>query len=314
LTFEFHRFRFHFRAGGALYFAPYRTGNMVRGAFGAAFKRLSCTPECSDARTCERRAECAYARIFEPGAAHDGSPSGLADWPRPFVFRASHLDGRTVQAGEDFHFDVHLFEVKESSLPWFVRAFAEAARCGIGPRRAPAELTGVDALSLDGQAVRRVFDGATISEPEQPLAIDLSAGCPGVTRVQVLFATPTELKNDGQAGESFEFDVLLARIRDRISTLRTLYGAGPLEIDFRAMRELAGAVKLNRSSLRRVEIERRSARTGQTHSIGGFAGAAEYEGDLAGFVPYLRAGEVTGVGRQTVWGKGQIVVRTHLAV
>jgi hypothetical protein len=308
LTFEFHRFRFHFRAGGALYFAPYRTGNVVRGAFGAAFKKLSCTPECTDAKTCERRTECAYARIFEPRAARGGSPSGLADWPRPFVFRASHLDGRTVQAGEDFHFDVHLFEMKEASLPWFVRAFAEAARRGMGPQHAPAELTGVDALSLGGAPARRVFDGVTLSEPEQPLAIDLSAACPGVNRVRVLFATPTELKADGQTGESFAFDVLLARIRDRVSTLRALYGAGPLEIDFRAMRERAAAVRLNHSGLRRVEMERRSAQTGQTHSIGGFTGAAEYEGDLAGFVPYLRAGEVTGVGRHTVWGKGQIVV------
>ncbi len=283
---------------------------MVRGAFGAAFKKLSCTPECRDARVCERRAECAYARIFEPRAARDGSPSGLADWPRPFVFRASHLDGRTVQAGENFHFDVHLFETKESSLSWFVRAFAEAARCGVGPRRAPAELTGVDALSLGGEPVRRVFDGATLSDPELPLAIDLSAGCPGVIRMRVIFATPTELKADGQTGESFAFDVLLARIRDRISTLRALYGVGPLEIDFRAMRERAALVKLKRTALRWVEAGRRSAHTGQTHSIGGVVGDVEYEGDLAEFVPYLRAGELTGVGRQTVWGKGQIVSET----
>jgi hypothetical protein len=226
------------------------------------------------------------------------------------VFRASHLDGRTVQTGETFHFDVHLFEVNGSPLPWFVRAFAEAARRGMGPRRAPAELTCVDALSLDGEARGRVFDGITLSEPERPLTIDLSAGCPGVTRVRVLFATPTELKAGGQACESFAFDVLLARIRDRISTLRALYGAGPLEIDFRAMRERAAAVTLRQSNLKRVETGRTSARTGQTHSIGGFTGEAEYEGDLAEFVPYLQAGELTGVGRQTVWGKGQIVLKT----
>ena len=54
--------------------------------------------------------------------------------------------------------------------------------------------------------------------------------------------------------------------------------------------------------------ERRSTRTGQTHSIGGFVGIAEYEGDLAEFLPYLEAGRWTGVGRQSVWGKGEMKV------
>lgn len=53
-----------------------------------------------------------------------------------------------------------------------------------------------------------------------------------------------------------------------------------------------------------VEIERLSLRTRQSHSLGGFVGEVEFEGGLSRFVPYLRAGEWTGVGRQTVWGKG----------
>ncbi len=56
-------------------------------------------------------------------------------------------------------------------------------------------------------------------------------------------------------------------------------------------------------------MQRRSSRTGQTHSIGGFIGEAEYEGDLREFVPFLRAAKWTGVGRQTVWGKGEIEVK-----
>ena len=59
-------------------------------------------------------------------------------------------------------------------------------------------------------------------------------------------------------------------------------------------------------NVRHVAIERRSSRTGQTHPLGGFIGNAKYHGDLSEFVPYLRAAEWTGVGRQTVWGKGEI--------
>ncbi|MCU1257176.1 MAG: hypothetical protein JWO80_61, partial [Bryobacterales bacterium] len=45
-------------------------------------------------------------------------------------------------------------------------------------------------------------------------------------------------------------------------------------------------------------------------SIGGFLGTAEYEGELAEFLPYLQAAKWTGVGRQSVWGKGEISVES----
>ena len=53
-----------------------------------------------------------------------------------------------------------------------------------------------------------------------------------------------------------------------------------------------------------------SRATGQRHALGGFTGFAEYAGELAEFVPYLEIGRWTGVGRQTVWGKGEIAYET----
>ena len=47
-------------------------------------------------------------------------------------------------------------------------------------------------------------------------------------------------------------------------------------------------MKTVRCELTRVAVERRSSRTGQRHGIGGFIGIAEYEGDLAEFLPYLQ--------------------------
>jgi hypothetical protein len=124
--------------------------------------------------------------------------------------------------------------------------------------------------------------------------------------MRVRFLTPTELKSGQQLAARPEFSILAARIRDRISTLRELYGEGPLAIDFRAFGERAALVRMTRCEVQQREIERRSSRTGQVHPIGGFVGEAEYEGDLAEFVPYLHAARWTGVGRQTVWGKGEI--------
>ena len=123
-------------------------------------------------------------------------------------------------------------------------------------------------------------------------------------RLRVRFLTPTELKGT----DAPEFGPLMARIRDRISTLRALYGPGPLDLDFRAFGERADRVRMTRCELHTVEEQRLSKGTGQRHSLGGFTGFAEYEGAVAEFMPYLEAVRWTGVGRQTVWGKGEIGV------
>lgn len=134
------------------------------------------------------------------------------------------------------------------------------------------------------------------------VVLELKPVAEAVTRVRVEYLTPTELKG----GKGAEFGVLFARLRDRVSSLRQLYGEGALPIAFREMGERAQAVKTTRCELVEVDRVRTSRATGQRHPIGGFVGVAEYEGELSEFVPYLEAGWWTGVGRQTVWGKGEI--------
>jgi len=41
-------------------------GNTLRGAFGTAFRRLVCIPQCRDARRCPLDGTCPYLIIFEP--------------------------------------------------------------------------------------------------------------------------------------------------------------------------------------------------------------------------------------------------------
>lgn len=237
--------------------------------------------------------------MFEPAALGSG-PSGLADWPRPFVFRAMHLDDRTIQAGETFHFDLNLFDTRPDAVAYLVLAFTQLAREGLGPGRSRVELTGVAQLDQNGNLTLSAFPNIPA-----PLELDLTA-TEQVSRIRVQFLTPTELKSGQQLAAKPEFGILAARIRDRISTLRELYGDGPLDIDFRGFGERAAQVHMTSCDVRQVDVRRRSSRTGQVHPIGGFVGEAEYTGELAEFISYLRAAKWTGAGRQTVWGKGAI--------
>ncbi|HLJ26485.1 MAG TPA: CRISPR system precrRNA processing endoribonuclease RAMP protein Cas6 [Candidatus Angelobacter sp.] len=307
LSFELFAFRLRFRALESLYFPPGKAGNVIRGALGQTFKKFVCRPNCPGARTCEQRYNCAYACLFEPTARIEG-PSGLADWPRPFVIRAAHLDGRRLGAGETFHFDFSIFELRDPALAYFAFSFSQLLREGMGPGRAATELTAIHELDGMRQEHAQIFDGHTLLE-QHTITLSLEAETQPVHRAEVRFLTPTELKGTGQILRTPDFGVLFARSRDRIHTLRQIYGRGPLPLDFTGLGERARLVKLVRSNVQWQNPERRSGRTGQTHSLGGFVGSAEYEGDLAEFLPYLRAASWTGVGRQTTWGKGHIEIR-----
>jgi hypothetical protein len=310
VDFRFYPLRFEFTAKQSLFFPPRMASNILRGALGVIFRSIACVPECrlsGNPRTCEIRHSCPYAKIFEPVA--DGlGPSGLADSPRPFVFRTRHLDGHAIQPGKSFYFDLNVFSLQPETLACFVLSFAALAREGLGPNRGKAELGSVRRLSA-GQFPEQIIYSpagqmtASLVEPVT-LKLDPEPSRPG--RIRIEFLSPTELKHEHKIAERPEFPILFGRIRDRIGTLTALYGGGPLEMDYQALGARAGLVKMTGCAMRREESRRRSSRTGQTHSIGGFLGTADYEGDLSEFLPWLEAARYTGVGRQAVWGKGEI--------
>jgi len=245
-TFDLYPLRFRFATCKLRDFSA----NTLRGAFGSALKKTDAD---------------AYARFFAPKMTAGLGPGGLADPPRPFVFR---MFG-SLEVG------MNLFLTREPAVELFTRVMAELGTL--------SSVAGTEPLRL-------------------PVCVPESQ----VRGLRVRFITPTELKG----AEQPEFGILLARIRDRVSTLRELYGDGPLAIDFKAFGERASRVATTRCELVRVAAGRTSRATGQSHSLGGFTGVAEYEGDLAEFLPYLEIARWTGVGRQTVWGKGEIAYET----
>lgn len=207
-----------------------------------------------------------YDRVFAP--VRQSGASGLRTPPRPFVLRVRHLDGAALK---NFSVGMNAFERDHEAL--------SCAMKELGRETFRAELAGIDGLEM--------------------LRLPL-AGTRPANRVRVHFLSPTELKNADRP----QFGALFSRIRDRISTLRALYGSGPLEIDFESMGSEARDVRMTRCDIQFVEAatDRRPQ--------GGFIGAAEYEGDLTAFLPYLEIAAHTGVGRQTVWGKGEIRIET----
>lgn len=212
-------------------------------------------------------------------------PGGLSEPPRPFVLRAAHLDGKRFSPGASFTFSAHVFEVDGPVVASLKTACAGWADTGLGPRRGRVELLGTE---------------------DEVITIDLQSG-PPASKCTLRFSTPTSLKGN-PSRDDIPFGVLLARLRDRISALCTVYGNGPLDLDFPALAARASHVCTVRRDLHYRSVARRSSRTGAVHGIGGVVGTAEYAGDLTEFLPWLRAAWWTGVGRHTVWGNGVVEV------
>jgi hypothetical protein len=218
--------------------------------------------------------------VFSPCAEGSG-PSGLEDRPRPFVLRAEALDGRRFEPGERFGLDVSVFDPQLAQT--FETAFEGLTR--LGPQRSEVRLIHA-------------------SRPGT-VAIDLAATAQ-VDSLRIQFLTPMELKFEGATLRSPRFDALFTRVRDRVSTLCTIYQGGEPDADYRGLGERSRGIGMTGSRIANVETERRSSRTGQRHGLGGFTGEADYEGPLDEFLPWLKAAEWTGAGRYTVWGNGAL--------
>ncbi len=286
MRFVWRELTFDFTALEPVIFPRLIAGNVLRGALGILSRRVACTADCPGAPECPDRATCLYARFFDPAPAVS-LPSGMVDIPKPFVFRARHLDASRMEAGGEFSFGLHVFTADPDIPAHLKETFASLEEHGLGPTRG-----------------RVILRNMTV----QPRSCTLTPRETAPAKVQVDFLTPTELKSQGRLLDEPDFPALFRRIRDRITTLQTIYGEGPDFTDFRGIGKRAEQIRMTSCQIRTVGTTRTSTRTGQTHELGGFTGSAIYEGDLGEFLPWLEAAQYTGVGRQAVWGKGEIRV------
>lgn len=215
--------------------------------------------------------------LFRP--VRDKGPSGLRHPPRPFVLHASHLNAAVFEPGEPFLVDLAVFTGDPSPFG--------------------AALASLSAFSGGSAALEQFHTDRLVA--------DLSPRASAPPRIRVRFTTPTEIKGV-PASAPPEFAILMARLRDRISALRSFYGAGPPAIDFKRFLDNAREVRSLGGEIVHFGGERRSSRTGQRHPLGGFMGHCDYAGDFRQYLPWLEVAEHACVGRQTVWGHGRLIV------
>lgn len=314
-------YRFTLTAVEPLLLPPYK-GSTLRGGFGHAFKRMVCfQPRVKTCAGCLLRYTCPYSYVFETPVPPDSEVlSQNEDAPLPLVIRAPGERKTSYVAGDTLDFDIVLIGKADQYLPYFLVAFQEVGRGGIGRflelpdgrRRGRCKLTRVEAVDVLSGASHVVYDQAAPAHircralPIDPSSIAAHVASWPSDRLTIDFVTPTRLKYEGRFVEDGPpFHVLLRRLLDRVSSLSYFHCGQRWELDFRGWIERAQAVQLVESQTRWANWERFSSRQQQQVRMGGLVGQVTYEGDLAPYLPLLALGEQIHVGKGTVFGNGQ---------
>ena len=304
-------------------------GNMLRGGFGHAFRRLCCVPQCKDAKTCPMATSCPYKAVFEPSPPPGADRlSKNQDIPRPFVFRAPQTQQTRFEPGQRFEFGLVLVGRAVDFLPYFVLSFRELAAEGQGLNRAKCNLERVEEIKSlpNGTGVQgrqaeviytaedQLFRTTDVVSGDEWIKnrlhkVSAREGDGAVQRLTIRFLTPTFLRADGEVIHRPEFHHVFKRLRDRINALSTFFGDGPLDADFPELGRRAEKVRTVACDVKWVERYRTSSKTRQRHELSGFVGGASYEGDLTEFLPWFTMGELIHIGKHTAWGMGQYELR-----
>ena len=129
------RYEFIIEAVDNLFLPPYK-GSTFRGGFGTAFRNIACSARRTDCRDCMLRHACPYAYVFET-APPDGSEAltKFEHVPHPFVLEPPLTGKREFVPGDELTVGLVLIGRGIEFLPYFIVAFQEFGRMGIGRGR-----------------------------------------------------------------------------------------------------------------------------------------------------------------------------------
>lgn len=321
-------FRFRLVAARTMELPEYK-GSVLRGGFGSAFRRISCAPKATECDGCVLRAPCPYAYVFETSPPADSEVlRNLKDVPRPFVIEPPDDDRTTLVPGAELTFGLVLVGHGVLTLPYFVAAFRELGRTGIGKGRAGFELAQVWQVSPDewfyparypgtesgpDASAWTVFDDARgdinmRGVPDRCLkAVDLERMAMELPaeRLQITFKTMTRLKTRDNLAVKPSFEALVRALLRRISSLAYFHHGVALEVDYRGLIERAGEVRVVEDDTRWADWERYSNRQEAKMNLGGFVGRVVFNGALSEFLRLLLLGAFVHVGKNTTFGLGQ---------
>ncbi len=291
-------------------YLPYYKGSTFRGVFGRALKKVVCALKRQDCTQCLLRQRCIYALVFETSVSLEvPKNSRTSSPPHPFVIEPPLTVETKFPKDSSFNFNLLLFGEINNSLPYFIYAFDQMGKTGIGKKingsRGKFSLKGV---KIGSSCIYSAADKKlnTVNKPEV-LSIDESAGLLDQKIVlKLICETPLRLKFENKLKADLPFHIFTRAILRRASLLLNFYDAGEPPLDYRGLIQLAALVQTTNSSLQWFDWKRYSSRQNKSMLMGGVTGAVTYEGNLRKYLSLIKFCEKVHIGKQTSFGLGKI--------
>jgi len=287
---------------------PYK-GSTFRGVFGIALKKVVCALKRQECEECLLKKRCLYAQVFEtPLALEVPEGSRISTPPHPFVIEPSLTERMEFNAGEDVACDLLLFGETNKSLPYFVYAFEQMGKIGIG-KRTNGKL-GRFVLKQVKNGKKAIYSDKdrklSLSDSAQELILSDQEG--HAHRIKVTLKTPLRLKFENEIKADLPFHVLVRAMLRRVSSLMNTWGEGEPDLDYKGLTDRAGEVRIVENALRWFDWKRYSNRQERKMFMGGMLGSVTYEGDLGEYLSLIQFCEKVHIGKNTSFGLGKIEI------
>jgi hypothetical protein len=289
---------------------PY-VGSSLRGAFGGALKREAC--QCAEMcdMLCEIPRRCPYGSLFETPIESNMPRRVRASKfaPHPFVISPTAAGG-TFLPGDTLEFTLSLFgnSAIRNALTVF-DALDRMAKDGIGKDRRKLALSRI--TDVNSEKVLWTGSGVPALEDLEPINVswDEEDNLPATSGITIRTVTPLQLVRSGNLVTKIDFPELVYSCADRLELVGASAACEPLP-SARAWAKKARDSGVTMTALReiRVAIDRFSRRQNRKHPLHGVDGQWQLAGKLEPFIPLLRSGSLTHVGKGTSFGLGKFEV------
>ncbi|MDY6856503.1 MAG: hypothetical protein SWO11_17730, partial [Thermodesulfobacteriota bacterium] len=150
------KYRFVIRPKRELILPTYK-GSTFRGGFGHAFKNAMCNARTGNCLECKDRYGCVYYYVFETAnPSKAGGNLKNMQIPHPFVIEPSLDKSEHFGLDDELSFNLILIGKAIDYIPYFVLAFEELGRMGIGKNKGKYRLEEV--FSLNGNEEMLIYD------------------------------------------------------------------------------------------------------------------------------------------------------------
>ncbi len=254
---------------------PQFLGSTYRGAFGVSLKNVVCINPKKICENCFAATNCLYYDLYE-------------DKNKTPKFR---LDLQMNQKNLDF--GIYAYEEKCKELPYFISAILQMAETtGIGVNREKFE---IDKIHINETLVYE--NGEFVDKIPSQKTFEADTFC---QKVKVEFLTPLRMKQENKMSfYEIGFDALLKSIDNRVADIM---GFTKRKLDFEPTFNVID------KKFEFCDLARYSNRQQTKMQLGGLLGYMIVDELDGRSYELLKFGEITGVGKSTVFGLGKIRV------